>query len=267
VRLTVGETVGALPGIGFTAANALTIYTAGYPYLFVGNLDPKSIVQGVDIRGNCDFELSGTSRAVFQGIRYSGHFDLGMLSISPYSIASITVRNVSPGVVFHNKYNSLVADLDVNTIGMTGITPSAVMALHNGVGFQRDNSTGQGKVFLSGASTPEIAYTNSMTTFAGKSTAMATTSFAASGNIALDCNHVTFTGASGQTLTLPTAASTNTGVWYEISNPTANSVTISAGALNIVGAGTSGTSITLATLTSVRLRSAYNGTNYYWSRL
>lgn len=265
--LTVSNQLGAPGPVGATGTSAISIYTAGMHVLEVCARDLRSYITGCSIIGNCDVESAGTTRAVIQGCLTGGYYQLGVLEKSA-STATVTLRRNNALTIFNN-YNNTYLDADSgNGHSWFGISPASVIAPYYGQGFSTNPTTFGGQLFLSGSTAPEITYGNALTKFGNYPVALSSARQATTAAISAVASSVTFYGATGQTLTLPAAASTNLGVLYVVSNPTGNTVTIgTTSSQNIIGLGASGTSISMATLTSAMLVACYDGTTYYWARI
>lgn len=91
-----------------------------------------------------------------------------------------------------------------------------------------------------------------------------------SGNTTWDLNHgdiMTYEGAGGHTLTLPAVVDSMVGVKLFVSNPGAGSLTVATTSSQaIIAAGTSVTSVTMATLTNATFVASKTGSTFYWAR-
>ena len=265
-QLTLALRMGHPGPVGATGTSAISIYTAGWHVAEFAGWDIRSYISGCSLHGPCDVELGGTTRMLIQGCLQGGTYNLGVLAASPSSTSSLTLR-VNSGLEIHNNYNATVLDADSQNHLWFGTTASSALGANYGQGFSQNPSTFVGQLFLRGVGASDFEYGSSMVK--AKNIALGlNTGRLASGTLDTTYNNVTLNMAGNASYTLPTVASTNLGMEYRLNNPTAFTATINtASSQNIIGGGASGTSISVATLTSALLVASYDGTNYYWARI
>jgi hypothetical protein len=86
------------------------------------------------------------------------------------------------------------------------------------------------------------------------------------GLFASDGQVVTYTGAGGHTITMPTLSDANTGIRYYISNPGAGTLTLAAaGGQNFIGGGASAATRAVPTLTNAIVVGHKTGSTFFWA--
>ena len=264
--ITVGNQIGGT-AIAATGATAFNIYTAGF-HLFEATTDGASNghVTTTSVSGNLDLEGGGTVRMVVAG--GSGcSFECGNLTTGA-TITSIVGRS-SLAVQFNCAGGSTISvDFDSQNFGVNGGSGISHVQNFLGVGLIRPtDANGTGGLNLAGKVGYDMAYNNTSNLVTFPSRAFAAYSGFATTTGTVFYQSETFSGAAGITRTLPTITSNFVGYLFMISNPTANSVTYqTGGSQNIIGLGVSGTSITLATLTSAILCACNNNGTFFWAR-
>ena len=253
---------------GSTGTTAAVIATTGFPVVEIANWGYGSFISSSSLSGAADIESGGTCRMLIQGIAEgSGSFEIGTVAANLNSYSSVAVRSCA-NLALINRYGNLVLDSDVTNIGLSGMAPTTIIGGNNcGVGFQQVPSTNAGQIFLSGYQVPEISYANSLTKFLGRAMSISSGRLA-SGALGTTSTAVTLSMTGNASFTLPLVAATNVGQIYELSNPTPFTATINTTSSQaIIGLGATGTSISMATLTSARLIASFDGTAYYWARM
>lgn len=251
-----------------TGSTAISIVTKGWPTLEIGGADNGSTITYSSVKGASDEETGGTAHIVFQGIT-GLDYEAG-INHAPSSNCDICVRNVnSQGMRLYTE-GTLLLDLDSTAqyMGVYGRQCTLANSNYAGIGITGANSNGVGQLNLRGSSTPDLAANAAFNNQLCWSYAVAELhSQQANGNTlnSSNGNIITYITAATGTLTLPTINTNMAGWKLCISNPTAFTVTISAG-VNIVGLGASGTSISLVTLTNTILIAQNNNGTMYWAR-
>ena len=132
---------------------------------------------------------------------------------------------------------------------------------------------GTAAIYLYGFKSPEISINKALGNleFGTSTLSIPSTQLVNGGHISdpafgLGTSSIVYTGGAGGTINLVTIPANGDGVVVNISNPTANAVTVATGgSQNISGHGASATSISLAANTSCLLMACVNGGTYYWS--
>jgi hypothetical protein len=266
-----GGTGGSTP-LAATGATAVNIVTQGWPVLEVGGSDAGSSVTFSSIVGATDAELGGTAHIVLQAL-LGFTMDTGIVHV-PGSTADICCRNMTAGqgIRINIQNTGVVTDFDstCQKIQVHGSNTTPFSANYAGIGFTSDGTSGFGRLNLVGTSTPDFAANSNFFNQIQMGNCLALKfSQQPTGHtlVTADGNLITFQTGAGGTLTLP-ALTTNMAGWsYIISNPQANTLTVSSAAQNIIFAGASGLSTTLLTLTHAHLIAMNNAGTMYWARV
>lgn len=266
-----GGTGGSVP-LAPTGSTAVNIITQGWPVLDVGGSDANSTVTFSSITGATDCELGGTAHIVLQAL-LGFTFDTGIIHV-PTSTADICCRNMvaGQGIRINIQNTGVVTDFDSSCqkIQVFGSNTTPFAANFTGIGFTSDGTSGFGRLNLVGTSTPDFSANSNFFNQIQMGNCLAlkfTQQPTAHTLVTADGNLISFQTAAGGTLTLPALTTNMVGWSYIISNPQANSVTVSSAAQNIVGLGASGLSITLLTLTTAHLIAMNNGGTMFWCRV
>lgn len=266
-----GGTGGGTP-ITATGATAVNIITQGWPVLEVGGSDAGSSVTFSSITGATDCELGGTAHIVLQAL-LGFTFDTGIIHV-PSSTADICCRNMTAGqgIRINIQNIGVVTDFDGSCqfIHVEGANTTPFSANFAGIGFTHDGVSGRGRVNLTGTSTPDFSANSNFFNQIQMGNCLAlkfSQQPTAHTLVTADGNLITFQTGAGGTLTLPALTTNMVGWSFIISNPQAASLTVSSVAENIIFAGASGLSTTVATLTHAHLIAMNNAGTMYWARV
>lgn len=265
VALTLGGTA-----INSTGTSSNNVITYGYSAFEVSAYSGNNGITFSMFR-NLDVESGGTAPIVIQNV-FSSYFDFGLISAGPGPVM-IAWRNSQRNFITNTTFGGLKIDRDSTALDNLVFGQQLIDQFGN-LGNQpgiagTGTSTNKGLTLSGGQANPDLAYTAAAAQLVWSMAQLyPTAQFAASGNAGRAASVITFTGSTGQTISLPNVTANTLGNPFWIDNPTVNSVTVTTvgGTQNFIGLGTSGTSLTIAANSCCHVISRSNGGTFFYAR-